>query len=81
MELYSYDIDGGEFIFLPDYAAAEEYIAGRVKNILFSNEPLHKTSDTEIDFVQKRLGIELDPAQREAVAFALENSLFIEYNH
>ena len=77
MELYSYDIDGGEFIFLPDYAAAEEYIAGRVKNILFSNEPLHKTSDTEIDFVQKRLGIELDPAQREAVAFALENSLFI----
>ncbi len=77
MRIYEFDIDGNDFEFLPDYAAAEEYIGGRIKNILNNNAELHEVSSAELEFVQSRLGINFDPIQLDAVNEAMKNSLFI----
>ncbi len=77
MRIYEFCIDDVMFEFLPEYAAAEEYIAGRIRNIIKSNNQLHDVSSTELEFVQSRLGINFDPVQIDAVNEAMKNSLFI----
>jgi len=77
MRIFEFIIDGKPFDFLPDYAATEEYIAARIKNILGNNIELHKVSNAELDFVQNRLGINFDPIQIDAVNGVMSNNLFI----
>ena len=77
MRIFEFTIDGQPFDFLPDYAATEEYIAARIKNILANNVSLHEVSNAELDFVQSRLGINFDPIQIDAVNEVMKNNLFI----
>ena len=77
LSLFEYIIDGVPFVFLPDYAAAEEYIGGRINNILKNNQELYEVSSVELNFVQQRLGINFDPIQISAVNVAMKNSFFI----
>ncbi len=77
MSAFEYVIDKTEYVFLPEYALAEEYISGRVKAALNNNISLYNISEQELDFVQKRLGIKFDPVQIAAVNEAMRNSFFI----
>ena len=77
MIFYEYCIDDAEYVFLPEYAAAEEYIASRINTSLNNNIRLFDISEPELLFVQNRLGIEFDPVQIDAVNQAMRNSLFV----
>lgn len=77
MQLFSYDINDVEFVFLPQYAEAEEYIGGRIKAMLNNNIPLPDIANTELILLQNRIGLTFDPVQIDAVNEAMRNSLFI----
>ena len=77
LQLYSYVFYNKQFIFLPEYAASEEYISSRIKQILKNNIPLTEISLPELNFVQDRLGIKFDKIQIDAVNSAMRNSLFV----
>ncbi len=77
MRLFEYSLEGSEYIFLPEYAAAEEYISSRIKTILNNNNRLFDISEPELNFVQSRVGIEFDSIQVDAVNEAMRNSLFV----
>lgn len=77
MQLYCYELEGRDFIFLPDYACAEEYISTRIRASMTNNTRLYDISEQELNLVQKRLGIEFDPVQIAAVNEAMRNSMFI----
>ncbi len=77
MQIFEYIIDGTEYLFLPEYAAAEEYISSRVKTALENNLSLYNISEHELNFVQNRLGIDFDPIQIAAVNEAMRNSFFV----
>ena len=66
-----------EFIFLPEYYAAERYIASRIaatKNTIPSVVPL---DELEIDRVENMLSIKFGVLQRAAVRAAVENGMLI----
>lgn len=75
--LFEYVIDSKNFIFLPEYAMAEESSAALLKSRLKNNNALFEVSPKELDFVQQRMGIEFDEKQIEAVCSAMSNSVFI----
>ena len=77
MQLFDYEIDSVNYIFLPDYALAEEFICSRIKTLLDNNSNLYNISEQELEFAQLRLGIRFDPIQIAAVNEAMSNSLFI----
>lgn len=76
-QLFSYMFNETEFIFLPEYAEAEEYISGRIKSIINNNIQLPDASAVELELLQNRLGIVFDPVQVDSVNEAMRNSLFI----
>ena len=75
--LFSRIFDGVKFIFLPEYASCEEFIANRVKVILANNKSLYNITEQELLMVERKLGIEFDPMQISAVNGAMDSSLFI----
>ena len=75
--LYSYKLDRKEFVFLPEYAASEQYISGKISAFLRGNIPLTPISIAELNFVENRLGITFDSAQIDAVNSAMNNNVFI----
>ena len=77
MQLYCYELEGRDFIFLSDYASAEEYISTRIRVSMSNNTSLYDISEQELGFVQDGLEIEFDPVQIAAVNEALRNSMFI----
>lgn len=77
MRLYVYDIEGRDFVFLPEFASAEEFISSRILTMLGHNTPLYGMSEQELKFVQSRLGIEFDPCQIAAVNEAMNSNVFI----
>ena len=70
-------IDSKEYISLPDYYCAEEYIAARLcavkRNIKGSISP----SPLEIDFVENKLQIKFEEMQRQAITEAFENGVLV----
>ncbi|MBQ1187004.1 MAG: ATP-dependent RecD-like DNA helicase [Clostridia bacterium] len=75
--LFSREFDGVLFVFLPEYAFAEEFISNRVKVISANNNSLYNITEQELLMVEKKLGIEFDPMQISAVNGAMDNNLFI----
>ena len=69
-------IGGEEFISLPNYFAAEEYIAARIKAGIsrFSGESV---DELEIDYVENKLGIKFEAKQREAIGLAFCTNIMI----
>lgn len=74
----SYDkTDSIDYIYLPEYYKAENYIAGRllaVKNFIPKITPL---SPLEVELCEARLGIEFDDKQISAISAAVDNGLLI----
>lgn len=77
MKLYSYTLNDKAYVFLPEFAAAEQFISGKISAFLRNNTPLTPISDAELRFVENRLGIEFDPEQIDAVNSAMQNNFFI----
>lgn len=75
--LFKRCFDETDYIFLPEYAMAEEFVCGRILNILRHNYPLHNITETELKLVESRLNIEFDIMQISAVNSAMSNNLFI----
>lgn len=75
--LFKRCFSGTDYIFLPEYAMAEEYICSRVVSILRNNHKLHNITEAELSLVENNLGIKFDLLQINAVNCAMENSLFI----
>ena len=69
--------DNTEFVFLPEYAMAEEYICSRIVSILRNNHKLHYITEAELNLVENKLGIKFHLLQINAVNCAMENSLFV----
>lgn len=67
----------GDFIMLPEYYNAEEYIAAR----LYAAKKYVGTSavidELEIDYVENKLGIKFENLQREAIRKAFGNGIFV----
>lgn len=77
LRLFGRELDGTLFIFLPEYAQAEEYISNKIKVMLNCNQPLYSITDQELNIVEQKLNIEFDAMQISAVNYAMENSLFV----
>ncbi len=66
-----------DFIFLPEYYNAEEYIAMRLfaaKKYIDSHSSI---DELEIDYVENKLGLKFEELQRSSVRMAFENGVFI----
>ncbi|MBR6573232.1 MAG: ATP-dependent RecD-like DNA helicase [Clostridia bacterium] len=66
-----------EFIFLNDYAAAEEFSAAKLKALVRNNTPLMPISPVEMKFVEAKLNIAFDKKQIEAVNEAMNSGVFV----
>ena len=75
--LYSQTFDNTSYIYLPEYAVAEEFIARRVESILNNNKQLNDITEQELKLVENKLNIIFDDMQISAVNCAMRNSLFI----
>lgn len=75
--LFKRNFNNTYYVFLPEYAMAEEYICSRVLSILRNNHNLHNITDAELNLVENKLGIKFDLLQIDAVNCAMKNSLFI----
>jgi len=75
--LYRLEGEWGECIYLPDLYFAENYIAGRVNLMLSVQNPDPPDYRASVQLLEQTLGITYAARQREAVAQALANNLFI----
>lgn len=75
--LYAQNFNDINFIFLPEYAAAEEFIARRVETIINNNRCLNDITEKELSLVENKLNIVFDEMQISAVNCAMRNSMFI----
>lgn len=66
-----------EFIFLPSYFTAEDYISGRLADLLDTERPDDAVINTLIDLEEERMGIKFVPLQRRAISQAVSNGVFL----
>ncbi len=71
------DIDGREFLFLPEIYAAESSIADRIKIMTKFPPKENEVYDSEIYSFEKASGIEFDEQQKRAIEIAVTKGLLI----
>lgn len=71
------DIDGESYVSIPEYYAAEEYIAARLFNMRRSASCAVTVDDLEIDNVERKLGIKFESLQRQAVIDAFRFGILV----
>ena len=71
------DIDGESYVSIPEYYAAEEYIAARLFNMRRSASCVVTVDDLEIDNVERKLGIKFESLQRQAVIDAFRFGILV----
>ena len=71
------EIDGKEFIFLPEYYNAEKYIAARLSAVKEQIPNVLPMDELEIDRIENMLGLKFDQRQRTAIHAAVDNGLLI----
>lgn len=70
-------VGDNEFLALPEYAAAEEYIAARMAAVSENIGRSGKIDDLEIDYVENKLGIKFETLQRKAIKEAFNNGVLL----
>ena len=65
-----------EFLSLPQFYSAEEYIAARVKASM-SVHTLEPIDELEIDYAQNKRGIKFEQKQRDAICMAFSENMMI----
>ena len=69
-------INDGEFVFLPIFYFAEEYIASKLLLLLRYSRPL-MLDELEIDHIENRLHIKYDEMQRKVIKMAFDSGVTI----
>lgn len=75
-QLFEKPIGEHEFLSLPEYYSAEEYIAARIKATA-TRRQAEQIDELEIDYVENKLGIKFEKKQREAIRLAFTESIMI----
>jgi len=76
-QIESENINGTEFVSLPDYHHAEQHIAARLMSVKrFINSSV-TVDDLEIQNVEARLGIKFESLQRQAIFEAFESGILV----
>ena len=70
-------VGDNDFLMLPNYYNAEEYISARLKAAKSFNNSLASIDELEIDYVENKLGIKFEHLQRTAIKNAFGNSVFV----
>lgn len=76
LRLRSKELDGADFLFLPDYYSAEEYIASRLALYLSYGKEI-VLDELEIDHIENRLHIKYDDMQRDAIKTAHKRCVLV----
>lgn len=66
-----------DFLMLPEYYNAEEYIAARLCAAKKYLESANVIDDLEIDYIENKLGIKFESLQRDSIRNAFNNGVFI----
>ena len=77
LALMSLKNQDGEFIALPEFFSAEEYIAARLFAVSEHINRFITVDDLEIDYVENKLGIKFEKMQRRAIKEAFENGILL----
>ena len=75
--LYSEEIDGVEFLSIPEYHNAEEHIAARLCSVKRFINTAVTVDELEIENVENRLGIKFEDLQRRAIFEAFESGILV----
>lgn len=70
-------VNNTDFLMLPDYFNAEEYIAARLLAGKRYNNSKSFIDELEIDYIENKLGIKFEQLQRAAIKNAFENGIFV----
>ncbi len=70
-------IDGMDYLSLPEYYTSEEYIAARLKAVSNNIGGNLTAEDLEIDFVENKLKIKFEQLQRKAIKQAFGSGILI----
>lgn len=77
LRITSKEVDGAEFLSLGAYYNAENFIAAKLTALNNYSRPDITVDPLEIDYIEQRMKVELDEAQRDAVLRACRNGIFI----
>ncbi len=66
-----------DFIMLPEYYNAEEYIAARLSASKKYIKPSNQIDDLEIEYVENKLGIKFEELQVDSIKSAFNSSVFV----
>lgn len=66
-----------QYLFLPKYYAAEEFVAARLSVLLKYAPPSEFMAEQEIDYIEQKLGLSYEQNQREAIKMSLENGIMV----
>lgn len=77
MELRLMVDNGREFLFIPKYFSAEEFVAARLSVLLKYSAHSEIMADIEIDFIEKSQNIEYEALQRQAIKTAVTKGIMI----
>ncbi len=76
-ELMRDELDGRQFIFLPELYEAELYCAGRIATMAVCPAEPVKNYSRQMDLIESMTGISYDPLQREAIDAAMSKGLLV----
>jgi len=77
MRLNLVNLNGTDFIALPEYYCAEDYISARLSSIKYNVDSTVKINDLEIDRVENKLGIKFEDLQRNAIKQSFDNGILV----
>ncbi|MBE6750477.1 MAG: ATP-dependent RecD-like DNA helicase [Ruminococcaceae bacterium] len=70
-------INGKEYVSIPDYRAAEQFIAARLLSVKNHINSAVTVDELEIQNVENRLGIKFEDLQREAITEAFKSGILV----
>ncbi|MDD2955097.1 MAG: ATP-dependent RecD-like DNA helicase [Oscillospiraceae bacterium] len=76
-ELIAREVDGRDFLFLPEYYQAERFIAQRIGLMLMAHPDMGQDCSRQIELLEQQQGIRYAALQQKAVAMALNSGAFI----
>ncbi len=75
--VYTKTVEDTDFLSLPEYYNAEEYIAARLNAAKNYNSSMLFVDELEIDYVENKLGIKFEDLQRRAIKHAMQGGVFV----
>ena len=77
LRIRSKTVENQDFLMLPEYYNAEEYIAARLLAAKKHIDNKNYIDELEIDYVENKLGIKFEALQRDAIRKAFSSGVFV----